>query len=826
MNAGPQKPLARSIFSAAIVLLLGAALPSAAQQNSLRIQLTPNGDYSIAAPGSSNPLLTAGVAARINHHWVRSTEYPHHAIQQISTQGYLGAATQWTVTFSGLPKEPQIIYTLRNYKTKPFADLTVTVHNSTGSPITVQDIRVLEAGSSPIAALGASPASDRVLSDSFSEDRPALKIHDLGDAPNHLHIGVGSQLIYNRESHQDLFVGALTSNRFLTLLKIHISGTAASPQISAYNVDSEGTTFEETLNSLRHAPAKDLITLSLPVAPGADMPSETVLLSAGKHYHRQLETYGSLIRKIHHARVSAPPLMGWWSWTAFYFGLNHGTALTNAEWESEHLRKYGYDIFHIDEGYDYARGEYVTPDASLFPNGMYPLEFKIRGLGLVPGIWTAPFEVSDRSWVYQHHPDWLVKNAQDQPIPAGHVSGNKDQLYILDTTNPGAQHYLTMTYSKLVREWGIHYIKLDFMDDSAIEGYHYKPHTTAMQAQRIGLEIIRKAVGNHVYLDKDGSAMLNPVGLVDYGRISQDTGHTFGASKAAASGIAARFYMDRNFYVSDPDAFSVSTQVVRDQSWHGGTHPLTYNEAKVSISLAAVAGGMFEIGDNLPSLEHSPRRLALIENRNLIDMVKLGKPSLPVDLMSYKPSDEQPSIFFLKESDRQSILTVFNWTNHSTTHTIRLASLKLPANGKYAVTSVFSHRAVPSQGGILHLTLPGHDVAVLKIVNQMQPAAPPNLAIRCPQAGATGASIVLSATSSQAHPALSYLWNFGDGVSKTGPQVHHAWTIPGDYRVRVVARGLSRLHAEKTCTVHISGIISTTFDPARIRRFQETQDPR
>ena len=98
------------------------------------------------------------------------------------------------------------------------------------------------------------------------------------------------------------------------------------------------------------------------------------------------------------------------------------------------------------------------------------------------------------------------------------------------------------------------------MDDSAIEGYYYRPHTTAMEAQRIGLEIIREAVGDDVFLDKDGSVMLNPVGYVDYGRISQDTGHSFGASRDAATGIAARYYMDRNFFVSDPDAFTVSTQ--------------------------------------------------------------------------------------------------------------------------------------------------------------------------------------------------------------------------------------------------------------------------
>jgi len=106
--------------------------------------------------------------------------------------------------------------------------------------------------------------------------------------------------------------------------------------------------------------------LSLPVAAGAELSSERVLFSLGTDYHRQLETYGSLIRELHHARTSAPPLMGWWSWTAYYFGLNDGAALTNADWEAEHLKSFGYNIFHIDEGYQYARGEYITRTRNCF----------------------------------------------------------------------------------------------------------------------------------------------------------------------------------------------------------------------------------------------------------------------------------------------------------------------------------------------------------------------------------------------------------------------------------------------------------------------------
>ena len=71
--------------------------------------------------------------------------------------------------------------------------------------------------------------------------------------------------------------------------------------------------------------------------------------------------------------------------------------------------------------------------------------------------------------------------------------------------------------------------------------------------------MIRAAMGDGVVLDMDGSPMLNPVGLVDAGRISQDTGHTFEATRDAASGVASRYYMNRNFFVADPDAFTVST---------------------------------------------------------------------------------------------------------------------------------------------------------------------------------------------------------------------------------------------------------------------------
>ncbi len=818
--------LAASSFAAGLLLgICGVAaqvLPPSAGDRPLHVNVNPNGSYSIGLSDSGSYLLTADAAAKVNGRWLHTADYPRHQVTRSAAPGDLGATASWRVTCSGLAGQPDLIYHLRSYSQKPFGDIQVTVQNTTSKTIQVEAIRSLDAAKESTLDLGGPNADNRVLSDSFSEDRPAMKLHDFAEVEHGMHRAVGSQLIYNRQSRESLFLGALTSDRFLTVLRLHVAGSSGNaPRFSGYEVDSTGTTELAEENSLEHSPAEDRVQLSLPVAPGAELSSERLLFSLSRNYHQQLETYGSLIRKIHHARTSAPALMGWWSWTAYYFGLNEGAALTNAQWEAEHLKSLGYNVFHVDEGYQYARGEYSTPNATLFPRGVAPVEYKVRGLGLLPGIWTAPFEVSERSWVYRNHLDWLVKNAKGHPIHAGTVVDNKDKLFILDTTNPGAQDYLRKTYSTLVNDWGIRYIKMDFMDDSAIEGYYYKENTTALEAQRIGLKIIRDTVGDAVYLDKDGSPMLNPVGLVDLGRISQDTGHTFDASKEAAPGIAARYYMNRNFFVADPDAFTVSTQTINDQSWHEGKHPATLDDARVSIALAAVSGGMLEIGDNLPSLAKSPERLALIQNQNLIDMARLGRASVPVDLMSFAPEDQQPSIFFLKEDNRQSILTVFNWTDKKRDHTIDLSALGLPADGQYVITDVLGEDKISTQpSGVLAIHQPPHSVRVLKIIDARIPAVAPAVTTEHPSTANTGETMKFAARANAENPVLSYTWNFGDGVTLQGSDVNHAYTEPGEYKVRLTATGLNGLSRESNFQLHISGHLPTTFDPQNIKRYR------
>jgi alpha-galactosidase len=786
------------------------------------------GTYTIQSKENPRVSITAVVAAEVNHRWLRSSDYPRHEIQESSFADDSGTGSQLTMTYAGLSGQPDLVCSLRLRSQAASVEIEVLVRNSTGAQITVQNIRALEA-QGPMLMLDGPVSTDRVLSDSFSEDRPNMEIHDLAQATGGMHRAVGSQLIYNRQSRQSLFLGALTSEKWLTVLRLHVDKKQG--EITGYEVDSTGTTELAKENSLKKSPKEDQIELSLAVEPGQSLASERLMVSLSSDYHAQLESYGEAIRRLHAPRVSAATPIGWWSWTAFYFGLTEGPALTNAEFLAAHLRDYGYNFFHIDEGYQYARGDYTTPVANKYPHGIRKLEQKVQSLGLTPGIWTAPFEVSERSSVYANHKDWLVHNAKGQPIPAGWVTeppdtaAKLDQLYALDTTHPSAQQYLRETYSTLVRDWGIRYIKLDFMDDSVIEGYYHRPNTTALEAQRIGLQIIREAVGDGVLLDKDGSPMLNTVGLVDTGRISCDTGHSFAASRDAAPGIAARYYMNRNFFVSDPDAFSVSRQPGAGESDHGGPKPLTLSEAQVAIALAAVSGGMFEIGDDLPTLFLDADRMALLQNRDLLNMARLGRAAKPLDLMTYTPEDEMPSVFLLRESKRQWILAVFNWTKKERKHDFSFSDLfsdpGLAAHN--TVSDVFgSGAAIAENQASLSLSVAPHSVRMVKISDTSMPVSAPSVSVWVPEKIDTGKPATFSAHSAaEGVPALSYRWDFGDGTTAEGSSVTHSFTHVGSFTVQLRVDGIEGLPFEKNLPLSVTGAIDVIFRPDLYQRFAE-----
>jgi len=158
-------------------------------------------------------------------------------------------------------------------------------------------------------------------------------------------------------------------------------------------------------------------------------------------------------------------------------------------------------------------------------------------------------------------------------------------------------------------------------------------------------------------------------------------------------------------------------------------------------------------------------------------MIRLGKSSVPLDLMNFAAEDEQPSVFFLKEDSRQSILTVFNWTDKERDHSIDLTDAGLAATGQYNVTDVIDNREIPAPtAGVLAVHQPPHSVRVLKIVDAYIPAVAPAVMADHPSAGNAGATLRFAAHGRSGDAVVSYRWNFGDGVTQEGSEVNHAYT--------------------------------------------------
>jgi len=372
------------------LILIGPCAARQLENDTLSVSVNAkDGTYVLAVRGGQ-PIFTSRAAAQVNHEWLRSSDYPEHTVSESRFADDLGAGRTISVTNSGLQEKADLIFTIQLYDQTSYATLQVAVQNTTGKMLTLEAFRGLELLGAPLLNLGGHASADRILSDSYSEDRPDLQLYDLGKTPGGMHRGVGSQLIYNRESKQSLFVGALTADHLLTYLHLQAAREGADMRIASYSVDLAGTTEIQKEYDLRDGPAENHLELNLPIEPGGKFVSERLMFAAGPDYQNQLLAYGDAIRKLHHARVSLQTPIGWWSWTAYYGAINEGETLANADWQAAHLKALGYNFFQVDEGYQYARGEYETANARQFPNGMRAVGHHVTGDGLIFGVWTAP----------------------------------------------------------------------------------------------------------------------------------------------------------------------------------------------------------------------------------------------------------------------------------------------------------------------------------------------------------------------------------------------------------------------------------------------------
>lgn len=147
----------------------------------------------------------------------------------------------------------------------------------------------------------------------------------------------------------------------------------------------------------------------------------------------------------------------------------------------------------IDSGYCIV-GDWLKPNEN-WPGGLDRAAREIFKNGYRPGIWIAPFLVSEKSEVFTEHPEWLAKDYDDQPIVQ--ESDGEEVLYALDVSHPEALNYLVKVFKSLHKSGFIFYetAYLDAGFKDSVEIKRNVPRQSSVQAFRNALYYIRKEIG-------------------------------------------------------------------------------------------------------------------------------------------------------------------------------------------------------------------------------------------------------------------------------------------------------------------------------------------
>ena len=111
------------------------------------------------------------------------------------------------------------------------------------------------------------------------------------------------------------------------------------------------------------------------------------------------------------------------------------------------------DYWWMDAGwYTFQKGWWNTgtwvPDPRRFPHGFTPISEAAHARGVKTVVWFEPERVTAGSWLWEHHPEWLI--------------GTNDHDKLLFLGNAEARQWLVEHVSKIIAEQGIDTYRQDF----------------------------------------------------------------------------------------------------------------------------------------------------------------------------------------------------------------------------------------------------------------------------------------------------------------------------------------------------------------------------
>ncbi len=218
------------------------------------------------------------------------------------------------------------------------------------------------------------------------------------------------------------------------------------------------------------------------------------------------------------------------------------------------------DVFQIDDGYARYVGDWLDADPVKFPDGMAPVAERILASGMRAGLWLAPFVCEAKSALYNDHPDWLLKDAQGQPVYSG---SNWSGAYALDIYHPEVRDYLRRCFATY-RAMGFTLFKLDFLYAACMRP---TAHKTRGEMMADGMKLLREICGDAAIL-ACGVPLASAFGRVEYCRIGPDISLAYNdvpfmrlfhaerpSTKHTVRNTVFRRQLNGRVFWNDPDVF-------------------------------------------------------------------------------------------------------------------------------------------------------------------------------------------------------------------------------------------------------------------------------
>lgn len=576
------------------------------------------------------------------------------------------------------------------YDAHPYCVTRVGVTNEGPRPLR---IAALHAFATPPTARGrlkltSSPADWRIYRNGWQSWSPAMSLggaqRDLQSAPVMLapeppHHEPGRfasddvAVLYDPASQRSLLAGAVSARDLLTQVQVDAPAKAIDARCLGDGVA---------------------------IHPGETLWSERIAVDLCGTPNEQLERYGDALAREMGARVPPRTPSGWCSWYYFFTAVTEDDVVRNLRFLEQHRRELPVETVQIDDGYQADIGDWLSVNEK-FPRGMQWLAAEIKRAGYTPGLWLAPFLLSEHSQTLAQHPDWIVRDAAGEPIVA--CDNWQRRSYALDGSHPDARVWLTTLFQEICDGWGYDYVKIDFLYAAAIAGRRHDPQATRIRAYRDALAAVRAGVGDRRFILGCGSLMAPSIGYFDGNRIGPDVAPFWRfltteerakprpgfrlpddplSAETAIRSTLTRSWMHNRLWANDPDCVLVRTDRTK----------LTLDETRTLATAIGLSAGMVLSSDDL---DHVPP-----DRLDILSMLLPPLPSAarPLDLMQ-RDMPEQCEVVDERAFDPLRVVAVFNFDDDA-----KDAVLSLP-EGRWHAFELWSERYLGVHEGQLTLTL-------------------------------------------------------------------------------------------------------------------------